>query len=435
MRVEEVAEALALAFLAIKRHVESEVSLKAGLYQVAGPRTPNINTLRLARRLLHTYAVEENRVDSMFGKFLERNSEDSKILLKLLISGLMGGLDLGDPEKLAIILRRTLKKYWPGDIEPWMGIVRAVNQGVMELPASKNYPQWFIKLVSKVLGKSEAREFMKFQDEVKPATYIVVNFLVAKEREVLEELEKSGAEFEPDPRLPNIYRVKAAKKTKKLVKFIKNGLLLVQDFSSYYAVYCAELKPEMVVLDVCAAPGSKTILMGLQMKNRGLIVSIDSSLERIRTHLERVRRAGLSIVEDIVADATIPLPLSLKADVVLLDPPCSSTGLFWREPAYRRIIKPKHVKMFAKLQAKMLENSAKHVKENGYLIYSTCSISLEENEILIEDFLKRHPEFELAEVSPALGSGGLRGLSEARRLYPHRDLCNGFFIAKLLKRW
>ena len=90
--------------------------------------------------------------------------------------------------------------------------------------------------------------------------------------------------------------------------------------------------------------------------------------------------------------------------------------------------------MFARLQAKILENSSKHVKLNGMLLYSTCSLTIEENELVLEDFLKVHPEFDLEEVYPELGDRGLRGLSEARRLYPHRDRCNGFFLAKLVKR-
>jgi len=155
---------------------------------------------------------------------------------------------------------------------------------------------------------------------------------------------------------------------------------------------------------------------------------------RLRTHLKRVRKAGVSIVNDVLADATKPLSLNLKADIVLVDPPCSSTGLFWREPIYRWVIKPRHIRMFARLQAKILENSSAHVKPNGVLLYSTCSISIEENEFILEDFLKTHPEFDLEEVDPKLGEHGLRGLSEARRLYPHRDRCNGFFLAKLVKR-
>ena len=81
----------------------------------------------------------------------------------------------------------------------------------------------------------------------------------------------------------------------------------------------------------------------------------------------------------------------------------------------------------------MIANCAEKVKRGGTLIYSTCSITVEENEMLIERFLKWHPEFELVEITPRIGLQGLRGLEKCRRLYPHIHHCNGFFIAKLQK--
>jgi 16S rRNA (cytosine967-C5)-methyltransferase len=81
----------------------------------------------------------------------------------------------------------------------------------------------------------------------------------------------------------------------------------------------------------------------------------------------------------------------------------------------------------------MLNNHADQVKPEGTIIYSTCSITVEENELLIERFLKWYPEFSLSEITPKIGSSGLRGLEKCQRLYPHTHKCNGFFIAKLSK--
>ncbi|MCD6235573.1 MAG: RsmB/NOP family class I SAM-dependent RNA methyltransferase [Thaumarchaeota archaeon] len=437
MRVEETAEALATAFLAVKRHLEREESLKAGLYEASRTRKPSVNALRLARKILHIYAVEEPRIS----KFLEnalRGEEvewDAEVLLKLLAAAFSSGLELGEPEKIVMELRRNLKKFWPESVEPWIGLTRSIAYGVAEVSEAERYPRWFVKMLRVILGRGEAERLMRFQDENKPRTYVVLNKLLKPAEKILEEAEKAGIELNPDRRLPGIYVLEKAADTRALTRLVRKGLLLIQDFSSYYAVFAADPKPGETVLDLCAAPGTKTILMGISMLNNGLIISMDSSIQRIRTHLKRVRRAGLKIVEEIAADATADLPLRIQADLVLLDPPCSSTGLFWREPTYRRSIKPRHVRMFARLQAKMIESAAGHVKKGGRLIYSTCSVSLEENELLIEDFLKRHPEFELSRIEPELGSDGLRGLRKARRLYPHRDLCNGFFVAKLTKKW
>jgi 16S rRNA (cytosine967-C5)-methyltransferase len=87
----------------------------------------------------------------------------------------------------------------------------------------------------------------------------------------------------------------------------------------------------------------------------------------------------------------------------------------------------------AEIQWQMLDISAEHVKPEGALVYSTCSITVEENEMLIERFLKWHSDFSLVEIMPKMGLQGLRGLDKCQRLYPHIHQCNGFFIAKLLK--
>jgi len=88
----------------------------------------------------------------------------------------------------------------------------------------------------------------------------------------------------------------------------------------------------------------------------------------------------------------------------------------------------------AEIQWNMINSCAEKVASDGVLIYSTCSITVEENEMMIERFLKEHQEFGLAEIEPKIGLQGLRGLTQCQRLYPHIHECNGFFIAKLQKQ-
>lgn len=436
MEAEEVAEAVFLAFKSVKKHLESGISLKSALYLSSQGYRPRIAALRLARKMLYLYALGSYQAGGLLkGVSGEEFDQDSLILLSLLLCSIRGGLDLGDLEDLVKALRRLMGRLWPRSVEPWIGLVRTLPRLEPSFRAQPGYQPWFIRLAARVLGRSEAQRLLRFQDEVQPRIYAALNTLLASSEDILEEAERSGIRLAPDRRLPGLYVVEGVEDTRKLISLSRRMLLLIQDLSSYYAVHALDPRPEQRILDVCAAPGSKTILMGIRMRNRGTIISIDSSISRLRTHLRRVRSAGLRIAEDVAADATRILPTRLKADAVLLDPPCSSTGLFWREPIYRQMIKPRHVKMFARLQGKMLESCAANVRVGGHLVYSTCSISLEENELLIEDFLKKRPEFELVELEPELGSDGLRGLTEARRLYPHRDYCNGFFIAKLRRRW
>ena len=434
MKAEEVAEALTISYLSAKKHLEEKISLKSALYMVSRSRKPGLRALRLARKILYNYSIDSYWANELLEK-LGLEGVDEKIILGLILVSIKSGIDLGDPEPLIRALRRSMRKLWPQSIEPWIGLIKSFKHFKEIFPTPPSYQPWFIRLLYRVLGREEAWKLIRFQDENKPRTYVVLNTLLSSAERILEDADKAGVKLVKDGRLPGIYILERAEDTRSLTALIRAGYLLVQDFSSYYTVYVADPKPGQIVLDVCAAPGSKTILMGILMRNRGLIVSIDSSVKRLYTHLRRVRRAGLRIVEDVVADATIQHPLRIQADLAILDPPCSSTGLFWREPMYKQMIKPRHVKMFAKLQAKMLDSIASQVKPGGYIIYSTCSLTLEENELLIEDFLKKHPDYELSEVDPELGSPALRGLEYARRLYPHRDYCNGFFLAKLRRRW
>ncbi len=142
---------------------------------------------------------------------------------------------------------------------------------------------------------------------------------------------------------------------------------------------------------------------------------------------------GVKIAEPVIADACVSMPLTAEAEVVLLDPPCTSTGVFGRQPSAKWRLNAKSIEKMAGIQWRMINNCAEKVKAGGVLVYSTCSVTVEENEMIIERFLKWHPEFSLAEINPRLGLPGMRGLTRCQRLYPHMHQSNGFFIAKLHK--
>ena len=142
---------------------------------------------------------------------------------------------------------------------------------------------------------------------------------------------------------------------------------------------------------------------------------------------------GIKIAEPIIADACATLPFLGEANLVVLDPPCTSTGVFAKQPSAKWRLRPKAIEKMAAIQWKIINSCAEKVASGGALTYSTCSITVEENEMIIERFLKWHLEFSLAEIAPKVGLPGLRGLTKCQRLYPQLHQCNGFFIAKLQK--
>jgi 16S rRNA (cytosine967-C5)-methyltransferase len=145
-------------------------------------------------------------------------------------------------------------------------------------------------------------------------------------------------------------------------------------------------------------------------------------------------RMGITIAEPVIADACAPLPFNMQADLVILDPPCTSTGIFAKQPSAKWRLTPKSVEKMAAIQWRIINSCAEKVEDGGALTYSTCSITVEENEMIIERFLKTHPEFTLSEIEPKIGLPGLRELTKCQRLYPHLHQCNGFFIAKLQRQ-
>ena len=295
-------------------------------------------------------------------------------------------------------------------------------------------PLWFVDYCFKLLGRQEAIHFLESMISSTP-TYIRINTLKLNEERLLEKLSAEGITLKETEDLTHTYEVDRSKIPLVRTHSFKEGLFFIQDKASCLTVEVADPKPGMTILDVCAAPGAKSSYMAQQMENQGTIYSVDYSQRRIRVLKREIKRMGVIIDTPIVGDSFNPLPFqTLKADIVLLDPPCSSTGAFARMPSAKWRLSKRSIRKMAIIQWKMINNCAEFVKKNGHLIYSTCSITLEEDENIIERFLKWNPEFKMSETKPQMGIPGFKGQILSQRLYPHIHRCNGYFIAKLSKQ-
>jgi 16S rRNA (cytosine967-C5)-methyltransferase len=143
---------------------------------------------------------------------------------------------------------------------------------------------------------------------------------------------------------------------------------------------------------------------------------------------------GVKIASPIIADVCTSIPLNITADIIILDPPCTSTGVFSKQPSAKWRLTPQSINKMAEIQWQMLSNCVDKVKSGGSIVYSTCSITVEENELIIEKFLNNNSNFILAKIKPEMGLPGLIGLKECQRFYPNLHRSNGFFIAKLMKK-
>jgi 16S rRNA (cytosine967-C5)-methyltransferase len=349
-------------------------------------------------------------------------------------------IDVKEAENIAKMARSILGWKTLQEVEPILGALLTQKPSiVLEKTGDEErigllafHPIWFVKYCFNLFGRNETITMLE-ADRQAPPTYVRLNTLKADENTILSKLEDEDIKVEKVEQLSYAYQVTKSRTTLAKTASFREGLFYVQDKASCFAAEAANPKQGMTVLDVCAAPGAKTTYLAQLMRNQGSIYSIDYSRRRMNVWKSEIARMGVEIAEPLIADVRNLLPFSIEADLVVLDPSCTSTGTFGRLPSAKWRLTPRSIDRMADVQTQMLDSCAGNAKAGGTLVYSTCSITVEENEMQIERFLKRHPEFSLIETTPKIGVPGLRGLDKCQRLYPHMHQCNGFFIAKLIK--
>jgi 16S rRNA (cytosine967-C5)-methyltransferase len=350
------------------------------------------------------------------------------------------GIDLEEAIKIAKLGRAILGWKSLRVAEPYLGflLTRQIVPLLEDVSDEERvglrtfHPTWFVKYCFDLFGREETIAFLE-GNLTPPSACIRLNTLKASEEVILKKIGVEGIKVEKIEPLSYVYGVLGTKQPLRATAGFQEGLFYVQDKASCFASEVANPKPGTTVFDVCAAPGAKTTFLGQLMQNRGRICSVDYSMRRMHAWRREVSRMEVQIAEPVLADACVSLPFKLKADTVVLDPPCTGTGVFAKQPSAKWRLNARSIEKMAEIQWKMINNCADKVKAGGFLTYSTCSITVEENELIIERFLKQHPEFALVKIHPELGVPGLRNLDKCRRLYPYIHKSNGFFIAKLLR--
>ncbi|MEM1988739.1 MAG: RsmB/NOP family class I SAM-dependent RNA methyltransferase [Candidatus Woesearchaeota archaeon] len=222
------------------------------------------------------------------------------------------------------------------------------------------------------------------------------------------------------------------------------GYFYVQDASSMIPPLVLDPKPEELVLDVAAAPGSKTTQMAAMMNNEGLIIANDVSGDRLSILAMNLQRMGVKNVITVLSDASVE-QIPFKFDKILLDAPCSATGtISIDEPSPAKMWNPKTWKRMSKIQLKLLNNVWNFLKVGGILVYSTCSIDPMEDEYVITEFLNSHNDAELIPIElnikryPSIKEFHNQKFHEnvdyCLRILPHFYQSEGFFVAKLRKK-
>ncbi len=420
-------------------YVEQGLSEKSAFDKcVRGNKTFKMKTLKYALLLLMEISKLRIRYDQLLDK-LGFSQEDTfvkhflYIYLYLVFDANRSIDDLCDFIKI-IDENKRISRYVYSYIRRLLELrnqfyFQDVNTEIDNLSFQFALPIWFVVYGIALLGRKNGIKFFKSTFNRLPI-YIRINSLKQDEDLIIQQLMHEGVTLSKNNLIPLFYRVEKFERSLVRLNAWRSGLFTIQDLSSGMVGYLADPHPGDSVLDLCAAPGGKTGHMGQLMNNKGKLYSLDSSKKRMVLWSKEMKRLGIDIAESRIVDVKEEIPIRGLFDVVLLDPSCSGTGILMKHPSMKARLNKSSINSYSEMQWNMICAAAKKVKKDGFLIYSTCSITREENEDIIWKFLSLNYDFELVTIEV---DGLTRGLymNECVRFYPHKHRCHGAFIAKL----
>ncbi len=313
------------------------------------------------------------------------------------------------------VLRRAVR-------EPNYDPASAIPDALERLSVSTSHPAWLLERWIVAFGEAEAAALATANNLPAPTAFRLVNKV--NESAILERLRSGGANVSPSEIVAGGWRVSGAAAL--LRELAQAGDLYVQDEGSQLVAQSVEVKTGDRVLDVCAAPGSKATQIAKVVEDVNLIAG-DLHPQRLHTIREAAHLQGIDSISCLVLDGLRPLPFTEAAfDRVLVDVPCSGTGTLRHNPEIRWRISAEDITELSDRQLQILLNAARAVKPGGRLIYSTCSVELDENEAVVQSFLQRRAGFERAQLEVPTS---LLTASGDVRTWPHREGTDGFYIA------
>ena len=293
-----------------------------------------------------------------------------------------------------------------------------------------NQPLWLVNLWIQQRGVEETSDVCEWFNET-PLLTARVNTLKISREALLEELTEAGWNVEPSHMIPEAIIVHSHKGQLQQAKWVQQGALTFMDEASMAVAYAMDPKEGMHILDICAAPGGKTLHMSTLMKNTGSIVATDIHEHKVNLLEENAKRMGATNVTAQQGDATaFHEAWKAQYDAVLVDAPCSGLGILQKKLDMRWRKDASQLTSLPELQLQILENASSYVKIGGYLVYSTCTINELENEHVIQAFLDKHANYSLEDVAPLLPFATEGPMVT---LLPHVYDMDGFFIARLRK--
>lgn len=309
------------------------------------------------------------------------------------------------------------------------------TEPLKRLSIQYSMPEWILNLWLKAYDSDIVEQMLQAFQRETPLT-IRCNLRMVTPKQLKEHLEAEGVTVKVHPYLEYAFHISGFDYLGDLESF-QNGEFSVQDISSMLVSELAGPKEGDYVIDVCAAPGGKSLHMAEKLNGSGRVEARDLTEYKVGLIQENIERTGLSNVEAVQQDALIFDETSVgKADIVLADLPCSGLGVLAKKTDLKYKATKEGADSLAKLQREMLKNVQAYVKDEGKLVYSTCTINPAENMDNVHWFLNEYPEFELIDIHGSLCEELQKDVKEngCIQLLPGVHQSDGFFLACMKKR-
>ncbi len=399
---------------------------------------------------------QRGTIDWVLARFLKRPLDTLPVWIKnILRMGVYQILYLEKvPDSAACNESANLARNYghPGTVKLVNGVLRNVSRNrdnldfpviardpVRGIAVRYSHPEWLVSRWVEEFGASGAEELCRANNEV-PPNAVRTNTLKTTREELLRLLDQEGIHAAPGNFAPETLIIEGFRSVGSIAAH-NSGLFMVQDESSTLVGHALSPEPGSLVIDACSAPGGKSAHLAQLMGNRGQVISVDIHSHKIKLIEENASRLGITIINPVVHDATeLDSRFAGQAGYVLVDAPCSGLGVLRRRPEIRWRKEPGQIDELHNLQVKILQSAARCLKPGGVLVYSTCTMTHEENMDTVREFMHTCDEFQLESLAGFLPEKlrNLKGTDTMERGYvqflPHIHGTDGFFISRMRKQ-
>jgi 16S rRNA (cytosine967-C5)-methyltransferase len=401
---------------------------------------------RLVTELVYGCIRRQRSLDALIGQFSQRPAQEQPPELRFLLHLGFYQLRYLSHIPVSAAVNTTVDLAKLAGLGKLAGVVNGVLRAYLrtaelgdplQLPEDprraialrESCPDWIVDLWGDSLPLAEVEALCQWLNHP-PSLDLRVNPLRASRDQVQESLRSVGIESRPLAGLPLGLRLQGSAGAIAQLPGFAEGWWMVQDSSAQLVSQILDPQAGETIIDACAAPGGKTTHLAQLMGDQGTVWAIDPTTSRLKKVQANAQRLGLTSIQIKHADARQVPDFAGVADRVLVDAPCSGLGTLHRHTDARWRQTPEKSRELALLQSQLLEAAAGWLKPGGRLVYATCTLHPQENERVVQDFLSRHPAWQ---VSPPAVPGFEPGLTAEGflKLWPHRTDTDGFFVACL----